>query len=193
MRTRFIPLALTAVLLLSLGAVVAACGGSDEDGNGGNGGNGGTLTLEEYFNKVADLQADNDKKSDEVQAKLQEDLDAAESPQEAIDVFGNLIDELATVVRESHDALDELQAPSEVQDLHKQLVAVFSVAAGSLDDFAAEFDEGIELTDLEDFGNRVETEFSSLGNQVEVVCVQLQDVADENNIDVDLACGQDGG
>lgn len=178
------------VVVVVIGSVITALmwirvSESDEHANGG------ALTLEEYFNEIADLKAENDKQADEVQARVEEDLASVESPEEAIEVFGDLIGGFSDVVSGSRDSLDALQPPSEVEDLHDELVAVYRVAADTLEDLAAELDEGIELADFEDFGGRVEAEFSSLGTQSEVVCLQLQDIADENSIDVDLECGGD--
>ncbi len=189
MKARLVPLALTAALLLSLGMVGAACGGGDEDGNG-NGNGGGALTLEEYFNQMSDLKAENDKQANEVQAHVEEDLAAAESPEDAIEVFSNLIDDFSDVVSGSRDSLEAIEPPSEVEDLHNEMVAVFRTAADALGDLAAELDEGVELTDLQKIGDDLESEFTSLSTQSEVVCRQLQDIADENSIDVDLECGQ---
>lgn len=185
MNKRLIPLALTAALLLSLGAVVTACGDDDGDGNGG------ALTLDEYFEKAAESKAESEARADEVQASADEELAAVESIDDAVEVFGNLIDDFVDATRQTLEDLDALEPPSEVEDLHNELVAIFQAGANALEGYAAELEEGIDLADFEAFGQDIETEFSALSTQSEVVCLQMQDIADENSIDVDLECGED--
>lgn len=188
MKAGLVPLVLGAVLVLSLGVSTNACGGDEEDNA-----NGGALTLEEYFEKAAELKAESEERADAAEASADEDLAAVESVDDAVEVFGNLIDEFVDAAQETYQDLDALDPPSEVEDLHNELVAIFRLGADTLEDFAAELDEDIGLVELKKIGEDIEAEFTSLSTQSEVVCLRLQDIADDNDIDFDLECRDDDG
>lgn len=185
MHTRLIPLVLTTALLLSLG-VFAGCGDDDEDGNGG--GNGAELTLDEYFDEYLRLKTDTEAKSDDAEAKLDEEPASAE---EAADLFGEAIAEFVDIAKDARDGLNGLNPPSEVADLHSDFISVWEEGIDALEALESDI-EGLDSPeDLLDLLPQIEEDFGSLDGNTEQVCLDLQAVADENDIDVDLECGED--
>ncbi len=180
-------LLMLAAVIFSLGVVAAACGGeSSSDAS----------PLEAYFASLEEAIDDADAEADEVEAGMDTGLGNAEDFAALLSVLeGGVVgfQELSSGVR---DELEDIDAPEEIAGLHDEFVAIFGSAAETLDEIVADIRE-IDPSDAEDalfeqiteFGDDLTEEFGALGTQSDAICFQLQDIADENNIDVDLECG----
>lgn len=198
MKLRSLRFMLLAALVVALGSVALACGDSDDaDDNGENGGTGSeTLTLDSYFDRVKGIMDGASQNGDEIESAIDDRIDGASGIEDVLDALAEGLGDFLALSEGVRDDLDGITPPSEVEDQHRELLALYSTtvsALGSLVDDVEEIDpdadEEVILEQVTDFGTRVQTEFGSLGTQGEVSCFELQGIADENEIDIDLECG----
>lgn len=171
MRTRLLAIPLIAIVAVVGGWSAVACG---NDG-------GGALTLEEFFQRVDELDEDLEAKS----AELDEEFDAlGDEPtiDEAVGIFRQQI----ALVDEFVSDLEALDAPPEAEDLLAEAVSaggevvqIFNEqvdqaeGAATLDEFFASFDE-------------VGTDAAF--QRFEQVCLDAEQLAADNEITIDLDC-----
>lgn len=189
MKLRSFTLVLMAVSLLAIGSLAAACGGDDDDDGDGNGGSG--TPLESYFAELISLRQTFEAQGEAMEADLEGGLADTESAEDAIEVFDDFIEDATEAAEDFRDNLDELEAPSEVESLHNELTALFDVALSALEGLASDIANLETPDDIVSVGSDVEAEFTALSTQTEAVCFQLQGVADDNAVDVELDCGSD--
>lgn len=163
-----------AITLVGFGLVGGACGGD---------GGGDALTLEEYFERVDELEnkqlADSQAIDDELDL-LDEDLtvdEVADSFQEQIDVL-----------RELRDGLDDLNPPDEAQDAHDEVVDSLEASADEFEDLLDEFRDEDSVEDAFAAVGEADTPESDRATEA---CIDLQQVAADNGIDVELDCEEE--
>jgi hypothetical protein len=143
---------------------------------------GEALSLEEYFQKL-----------DEAENKFTESGDAVfegtseePTPEELEEVLGEFTDVIGTFVSD----LEALEPPEEAQEAHDAAVAAGSTASDAYDELveAAGDAESAEALFNSPEGEAANTAVEAFSE----VCVDLQEVADSNNIEVDLNCDDEG-
>ena len=173
-QARSLILALIATLLLTVSALAASCGGEE------------ALTLEEYFQQVEALKATAEERATEFEDAFDAELDAAASEEERLAVLEDNFTNIQPIFTAFVDGLNDLAPPAAVEELHKEYV-----------DASAEFLASIEevfsgLSDLEPAAGLEslfeDTDLDQAGVRFVETCAALQDIADENEIDVDLDC-----
>jgi hypothetical protein len=169
----------TAMLFLLGGLMVAmalvggaACGG---------GGKSKPLTLEEYFQRVDTgenaLTADSNALNDRFQALSDEEFLAQAS---------DLLGEQLTVLRTFVKALDDIEPPAEAKDVHEK-----AVGSGHdlVDAYAAALPAVKDATTADEVFTKMNTDdFTTASDAFTQGCVDLQKLADDNHITVDLSC-----
>jgi len=170
-------LAALAVLLAAAGAF-GACGGDSE-----------ALTLEEYFERLAELDAEFEENTDALDAQLNEDFESIEPDdfEAASALFVDFFDEAVAEVERFVDEMDGLDPPAEIEDLHDAAVEAGREVANALEGLT----ETVREADSEEEFAALETDssFEQASATFDESCVDLQDVADENEIEIDLDCG----
>jgi hypothetical protein len=177
MKARFAPLALIITLLITLvavGVVVVELTG------------GGTLTIEEYFQRLQALNDAADERSEELENAFNADFLAAGSEEGVLQAFENFFTDSLPIFEDFVDGMEDLDPPAAVEDAHNEsvegsaeLLAVVRSVLDRLDDV----DSTASLEDLFE-----EEGFYAARERLDTACVALQDIADENEIDVDLDC-----
>jgi hypothetical protein len=165
-------------LSLALVIVAAACGG---------GGGGGALSLEKYFQRLEELDQAFDEKNDALSVQLQNELAAVASPEEAIEVLARLFrDEGLPTLQGFVDDLAALDPPSEAEDAHNEAVEAGREAVQALEDLI----EQIESADTPAEVERLLTDDTTdpAFERFDQACFGLQEVADDNDIAIDLNC-----
>ena len=176
MKKRFVPMVLIAGALLAFGAIAGACGGDD---NGG-----ATLTLEEFFRQVEALDGEFEAKADELGAQAEE-LTEESSVDEAVALFRQqvgLIEEFVT-------NLDALEAPPEAADLVEEAVSAGNEAATALNDAIDKASDAETLDEL--FAVFAAPEVEAAFTRFDQVCLDAEQLAADNDITVDLNCGEE--
>ena len=175
MKARFLALALFGSLMLAFGAIAAGC-----DGNGG----GDALTLEEFFQRVQELDNDFEAKAADLGAQA-EGLTEESSVDEAVALFRQqvgLIEEFVT-------NLDALEAPPEAADLVEEAVSAGNEAETALNDAIDEASDAETLDEL--FAVFAAPEVEAAFTRFDQVCLDAEQLAADNDITVDLNCEED--
>jgi hypothetical protein len=173
------PLALSlgATLLLALGTIAAACGGSNQE-----------LTLEEYFLRFEEL---GDRTGEQLAALLAKLEVEPETEEERLAIFQDWFAASLQVQRASLDELDDINPPPEVEDAHQELL---NARAALMDTFADLFGSLESESELEAvFLAAPDGQLIAAQERNFEACSSLQQIADANGFDVSVLdyCGQD--
>ncbi len=183
MKARFAPLALIDALLLAFGAIAAACGGGGD----------GELTLEEYFQELGRLNASVEERVDAIYEAAFAEFDEADfeslALEEQVRVFKDLADAFPPVVDDFLDDAKDLDPPAEVEDLHNDLVRAGDALLEVFQDLAVQIDEVQSQAELDALTEGGPSEAAT--ERFDQACFPLQEIADENDIEVDLMCGDE--
>ena len=190
MKARFAPLALIAALLLAFGAIAAACGGDgDGDGDGGGDGGGGALTLQEYFQRVEELDTALQAEEAALDERMEDDLASVTDEQDALDLVQDGFEAQLANIEDFVDDLDGLDPPAEVEDAHNEAVAaqrdfldLFKDVLAQLGDIDS-FDAVDELFGADDIAAAEERATQS--------CLAVEQIGVSNGFDVDFDCGEE--
>ena len=166
--------AIIATVLIALGGLAAACGGAGD----------GALRLEEYFQRLDELEGELEERSGDISAQA-EGLSEEEMTDQAPDLLGDQ----STALHAFLDNLAELEPPEEAANLHEEVVQ-------AMEGFVELFDEALdvlkEADSLDDPFAPFETgELEAAGTRIDRVCVEVEQLAAENGIDIDLNCEED--
>ncbi len=167
------------VAAMLLGAVMAACGGS-------GGGGGGELSLEQYFDRVGSIVEGLEERTATLDQPLEQEFD---SEAEQIEALRDAFTSVRPVFRDFVDELDDLDPPAAVADAHSALVAGLTDLMGGLEDLIDQLAEVESASDFSELLFDPDSEFGSAIGQLAVACLQLQSIADDNDIDANLECG----
>ena len=166
-------LAFPAILLAAMAALAAACGGSGE-----------TLTLEEYFQRLDELDNQADERGQAIEDEFPQAFEEPKPTQE-------FINSLAALVGDFVDSLEQIDPPAQVEDAHNEAAAAGTEFAQILEEAAPQL-EGVEsASELEEtLGDLFaeDSEFAAADERFTNSCVALQQIADDNDIDADLEC-----
>jgi hypothetical protein len=177
-------LSLLTALIFTL-SFALACG--DDDGGSATGSNGDGDDLAGYFADVEQIFDDADAAASEAEEPLNETSSEAELDVKlsALDTY---LGEIDTIFGAAIDELDDLDAPSAAAEHHEDFIdgVSVSVAAGeALQDDLANITTDEELVDrLAKF----DSDIDAAVEKSDAACLGLQEVADAEDIAVDLAC-----
>ena len=173
MKRRILPLAFIAALVLAFGAVTAACGG----------GGGEPLTLQEYFQRLDEVFENADERFLTLADQCEE---IAESEGAEIAATRCFFNATTQVLREIIDEAEALDPPTEAEAVHDELVtagADFRQLLEGLGERLADIESTSELEELSE-----DRELEAAGERFERTCFDLEEIARQNDIDVDLGC-----
>jgi len=176
LRHRFVTVALLVVAMFALGVVASAC-----DGDGGD----DELTLEEFFQELQALD-------DELEAQFAE----LEEPFEAlgedssVDEAADILQQQADLIQDFVDRLDDLNPPDEAADLLDEAVSAGRAAA---DAFQNAIDDARDAESLDELFGVFETgDIDAAFERFDEGCLDAEQLAADNDITVDLNCGDEG-
>lgn len=159
------------VVVLAVAVLTAACGDDDA-----------TLTVEEYFAQVEAAGNEFAERGDAADAELTESEDPVADAKRIIPEFEDILDDFVGV-------LEGITPPEEVAEAHDAAIEAGRDALDALRDAAD------AVADVDDLGGLVEffegpamTAFGEAGQRFEESCTDLQDVASEKGLEVDLRC-----
>ena len=159
-----------AVLVMVAGIAAAAGWACDDEGN--------ALTLEEYFQRIEEADSEANERSDEV----------FETEPETVEEAQDQLQDLPDIIRDFIEDLENIEPPEEAQDAHERVVEGGREAADQFEDI---IDEASDAESIEDFFAALSSdEFANVGQAFDDACQELQALADENEIDVTLNCGE---
>ena len=173
------------ITALALGAAmlgIAACGG--DDNGGGDSGVREALTLVDYFSAYEDLSQTAERQFDSVAPDIADSDPTLEESKPALVAF---LEELRDITREFLAELEDIDPPDEVQALHEDSLAAGDDLVEAIDGIIAEVEDFDSLSDILGFGFDI-PELNAAGERLDELCADLQKLADDEGIDVDLSC-----
>lgn len=201
-------LAAAAIALLSLGL---ACGGDDDDNadappatesagdstddgdDSGDDGDGSgddepSADLEDYFAEIDAIFEAADAASDELETAFDEAYSAVETVEEAKQVLGEFLLASREGIAGALDDLEDVDPPNEAEDAH----SAFIEAGRDLVDISERISDDLQDVETEDDLSALSEDFDAEGTAAAAAaddaCFDLQGIADDASIDVDLNC-----
>ncbi len=179
MMSRLIPPVLIAVLLLALIALASACGG---DG----GGDGDALSLKQYYQRVDELVDDVVEQGDELLEEAFTDVDTSSSEDAQLAASEVYLQGFVEIIDQFLDDLRDIEPPSEVRDFHDAFVDAANDFAGASRDVIDRIEDVLSPGGLGELLD--DRDLNEAGDRVEQACFDVQDLAEEHGIDIDLNC-----
>lgn len=156
----------------------------------GCGGGGSELSLEEYFRQMGAIAQELDENQSDLAEKYDEDVNAAADEEEMLRLTAHFFEDGAEQTRAALDKVKKLNPPSEVRGEHKEFVAAGEALVALFPDVIQRARDAKSVKDIETLADELDgPPFSDAGNRSDEACFALQEIADANNIDVDLTCG----
>jgi hypothetical protein len=166
------------VMGLSALAIVAVALGAVACNDGGD-----KLTLEEYFQEVD--QIDNDS-TERIDAAFNDITDQSDIQQ-----FKDAFKQFAPILDDAADHFDALDPPDDVREAHDAMAEALNAFADKANDIAADVDE-IEASTPEELFTAIDEEgFSEAADAFDARCLDLQQIANDHSVVVDLDCGDE--
>ncbi|MEE8346479.1 MAG: hypothetical protein V3S20_03925, partial [Dehalococcoidia bacterium] len=164
-------------LLFALSTVAGACGGGD---------GGGELTLEQYFQRLEAVASDYEQRGDALFENFGEEFDSEEEQVQATQEFWK---EFLVLLQEFVGDLDDVNPPSEAEAAHEESVDAGGEMLEAFQELVDQVTQAESITELAEGFDDIELD--AAGDRFEQACVELQGIADDNGIDVDLNCGEE--
>jgi hypothetical protein len=165
------------IALVAMAATATGCGGGDGDTG---------VTSEEYFRQVEALVGHLDQQTEALAIKWEEDLASATSDEERLRLARDFYSDLFSFVEPLQDDLRDIEPPKEVEEAHGALVDLAGEFSRAWSDISAEVRNAASEAELGAILN--DDHFTEVGQRFEQGCVELQRIADDGGIDVDLKC-----
>jgi hypothetical protein len=161
------------------GAAAALLGVAVFGGWGCTGDNGNELTLEEYFRELDIL--DNES-SAEAEAAFDDVVDTTD-----IDAIKEAYDAYPGILGAFIEGLEDLDPPDEAEEVHERAVGAAREFGDALRDALTDLADVTSLEELGELG--LGEEFTEAEDGFTTACLDLEELAVANSIDVDLDCG----
>jgi hypothetical protein len=144
------------------------------------------LSLEEYFQRVEEVGTSAQSAyGRETVAPLADDATEEDAARFARETIMRSV----SVLGEARDSLDGLNPPSEVEKAHDRFVEALGKEVSATKAVADRLPDALSVFELQGLEKQFDTpELNDAYAQEKETCKELQAVADENEIDVDLQC-----
>jgi hypothetical protein len=170
-----------ACVLLAVGAIAGACGGGGDDGR----------ALEEYFQEIQEITDEYVARFDAVADRYQQLLAEPGTDDSQVQAFLFFLEASSLSIREEIDARDGVDPPPGAEKAHLEWQTAARVLAKIYEDVvdrAAEVQTSAGLQEvLEELD--YEARLTEAEDRAGRACFGLQEIADENEIDVNLCPG----
>ncbi len=148
------------------------------------------LTIEEYFQLLQSIDDNADARVDALDIQLEETLASAASPEEETEALRINITELLIIAEGVLDEFKALDAPDEVESAHSEFVESGEDVLAALRDFSGRLEGMVSDAELEELLGLFQDASAAAADRLDHACFDLRDIADQNEIRVDLDCGQ---
>jgi hypothetical protein len=148
-----------------------------------NGGNGEELSLEGYLQQVESLI-----KAADQRAEGLGDPSAAESDEEAVRLGQEVLEDLQSIVNDIRSGLEDLNPPEEAQAGHDKMVEGLRGFGEQIDTARQQADGAQTQEEIDAIGSQLFEEGEAFQTFVDG-CNELQSLAGQNEIVVELDCG----
>lgn len=173
---------LHAILFLAFAstfATAAACGG------------GGGLSLEEYFTRMETISKEADQSSSDLEAQFNDDISGAKTEEDQLKIAAGYFADSADQSRAAFDKVKAVKPPKDVKKEHEEFVSAADELVKLFDEVVQRANDAKTTAGLEELAADLDKPpYSDANDRADAACFALQDIADKNNIDVDLTCGE---
>ena len=146
------------------------------------------LSLEEYFQEIDTIFEESDQAVEDVTADFDAAMDAATTVEEQVAALKSFLDETNRVLFLSILQLGGLEPPPEVAASHNDFLDQVEAVAQISEDFLARLPDVQTNADLEALISELDFDLSVATATADDACLEMQGVADDNGIIVDLNC-----
>ncbi len=182
MRHRITTIGLLVAALLAIFTPAAACGDNDDSANGG------ALTLQQYLERLEELNVEYHERTDALEADYDEDIASIDTDAEGITISNKFLRTGGNAITTFINGIERLNPPAEAGDVHDTAVSTGRAMAAGIADLTEELDE---TTTQEEYEALFEdSSLSVLGDAFEQSCFDTQDLADDNGIDATFICDE---
>jgi len=162
--------ALVVAALIVGSVLLAGCGGGEEE-----------LDLDQYFRRLEGIGDDAQTRMGMLQEEYQE-------VGEDIEATRDYVDAIEGITKQALDDLKDLHPPAEARDAHDEFVGGASEMLAVWEDRSDQL-AGVEsLSELQAVLVEDRPASDVVAERVDNACRQLQGIADENGIEVDVGC-----
>jgi len=177
-------LSLLAALLFALSLAVA-CG--DDDGGGEPTGSSDPAALSEYFTDLQRIFEDADEATAEAEATLNEtSADATLDVQ--ISARATYLAEIDAIFNEAIRQLDDLDVPPAAEEHHQDFIDGVSASVAAGEDLRNDLTDITTDEELDAHLSEYDSAIDAAVDKTAAACRGLQEVADTENVDIDLNC-----
>ena len=157
--------------LIGLVLLIGACGGDNDNGAD-------ELSLNEYFSRLQALSDEVRSRADGLAEPVSFDDDVAGVFNQSLDIFRDFLNDVR-----------ELNPPSEAQSAHEALVSALDHFIDANEDLVGQLEDASTEAESQAIFENVPAEVE--GTPIGSACADLQQIATDNNISVNLDCGSD--
>ena len=180
------------VCALLLSGAAAACGGegggnatsTPPSGGTPQGTAGSSLTVQEYFQRVAEL---NDRVSAELDT-LNNQIATALPTDQALEALRASIEQYASIYQELRDGLQQLSPPVEVQAAHQEAFDALTAFIDYSHEMSAKAQDARDVVDIAAIIDSAQTR--TVNGRLTDACEALRQAAATASVTIELACGE---
>lgn len=145
-------------------------------------------TEEDYFTQLETIFHDTDAEGSRLQGELNQSVDASSTVDEQIAALNTFLDSSSKTFQNALDALDKLDTPSAAQSSQKAFVSAANDALSEIAQLKSDL-RGVQTqADLDSALSDFETRFTTVTTAADAACVDLQKLAADSNVTIDLQC-----
>lgn len=173
------------ILALALGAVIlgiTACGGDDNDKRGGDSGVREEFTLVDYFSAYEDINKVAEEQFDTIAPDIAGTDMTLDERKSALATF---LEEIRDIARDLLREFEDIDPPEEARALHEDSLDAGNDLVDAIDGIINDVEDFDSLSDILDFDV---PELDTANARLDEICVDLQKLADDENIEVNLGC-----
>ncbi|MBI5289604.1 MAG: hypothetical protein HY873_11595 [Chloroflexi bacterium] len=148
----------------------------------------GELSLEDYFAELEKLDSTQSEAQDKLDGEYEDRLNPSEFSEDVSKDFQDYFRASRDAAQAFADDLKDLEAPDEAADAHDEAVAAFGDCLDRTGDVINDIGDA---ESFEELGAIFEDEsIAEACDKTTAACETLQGIADENDVDVSLDCGE---
>ena len=170
------------IMAMALGTALLAAAACGDDG-GGDSGAPEEFTLADYFSAYDDIITAAGAQGDSIAFP---DFDGSDATlDESKSALATFLEENRDLARKVIAEFEDIDPPDEARALHEDLLEVFDDYGVALDGYIADVEDLDSIPDVVEFDL---SDLDALGGRRAAICTDLQRLADDEAIDVELSC-----
>ena len=170
------------IMAMALGAALLAVGACGGDDGGADGGAPEEFTLVDYFSAYEDVSQSAEEQFDAIAPDIGGSNATLDDSKSALVAF---LEEVREIASEIVAEFEDIDPPDEAQALHEGALAAGNDLVEGIDAVIAEVEGFDSLSDILGFDV---PELDAANERLDEICVDLQKLADDEEIDVNLGC-----